>query len=211
MAESDTDVSDNGAGVQPPTEMGLRIQEVQRQDKIWATDTQRRLRVLCFLKNWTVGADSFYSMLKTMDAGGEDGCYLKFVVDEALSDPMTLVDVQPKDCALKLNRVCLRAKNINPKLAGFCRVDGTRFTKTDALVRYQAAMDEVPLFDTIMWTVANAPDDGPVLDPFLQTRSWAMFDFYEMRVRAPMSPSPRLPASRPTLAPPPPAHRSSCD
>ena len=206
MAENETNGSDNGAGVQPPTEMGLRILEVQRQDKLWATDTQRRLRVLYLLKNWTVGADSFYTMLKNMDVHGN--AMLKYVVDESLSDPMTLVDVQPQDCALKLNRVCLRAKNINPKLAGFCRVDGTRFVKTDALRRYQAAMNVVPhpnLFETIMWTVAIAPDDGPVLDHFLQTRSWAMFDFYEMRVRAPMSPSPRLPASRPTLAPPPPA------
>lgn len=124
MAENETNGSDNGAGVQPPTEMGLRILEVQRQDKLWATDTQRRLRVLYLLKNWTVGADSFYTMLKNMDVHGN--AMLKYVVDESLSDPMTLVDVQPQDCALKLNRVCLRAKNINPKLAGFCRIDGTR-------------------------------------------------------------------------------------
>ena len=45
MAENETNGSDNGAGVQPPTEMGLRIQEVQRQDKLWATDTQCRVRV----------------------------------------------------------------------------------------------------------------------------------------------------------------------
>lgn len=202
MAENETNGSDNGAGVQPPTEMGLRIQEVQRQDKLWATDTQRRLRVLHLLKNWTVGADSFYTMLKNMDVDGN--AMLKYVVDESLSDPMTLVDVQPQDCALKLNRVCLRAKNINPKLAGFCRVDGTRFVKTDALLRYQAAMNVVPLFDTILWSVVNAPEDAPVLDPFLQSRSWAMFDFPAMRVRAPTPPSP-VPASRPTLAPPPPA------
>ena len=90
------------------------LRTVAEENLLWANDAGRR-RLLCLLlKHWypvDFCSDSAYDII--MEGGvGKDGL-LQSVVHESLQHPMTLVSCKSTDCALVLNRPCLRHMNIN--------------------------------------------------------------------------------------------------
>ena len=182
------------------------VAKVTEEDLQWAKDAGRR-RLLCLLlKGWfpvDFSPESAYDIL-AMGGLGKAGL-LQSIVHECLQHPMTVVSCKPTDCALVLNRPCLRFKNINFKLAGFVRVDGSRYLKADAVQRYRDNVTSVPLVDELMDAAARGPDWRPFGPKIQRKGSWAFVDFAAMRARAhapPDSPVPLgVPASRACLTP----------
>ena len=185
------------------------LAKVKAEDLQWANDSGRRVMLCWFLKGWfpvDFSPESAYDTLSSQGGKGKDGL-LQNIVHECLRHPMTAVSYKPTDCALVLNRPCLRFKNINFKLAGFVRVDGSRYLKADAVQRYQDSVTFMPLVDVLMDAASLGPDWRP-FGPKLQRKgSWAFMDVAAMRVRAhlpPASPPSNATASR---TPHPPVHR----
>lgn len=183
------------------------LAKVKAEDLQWANDSGRRVMLCWFLKGWfpvDFSPESAYDTLSSQGGKGKDGL-LQNIVHECLRHPMTAVSYKPTDCALVLNRPCLRFKNINFKLAGFVRVDGSRYLKADAVQRYQDSVTYMPLVDVLMDAASLGPDWRP-FGPKLQRKgSWAFMDVAAMRVRAhlpPASPPSNATASR-TPHPPP--------
>ena len=103
------------------------LAKVKAEDLQWANDSGRRVMLCWFLKGWfpvDFSPESAYDTLSSQGGKGKDGL-LQNIVHECLRHPMTAVSYKPTDCALVLNRPCLRFKNINFKLAGFVHVDGS--------------------------------------------------------------------------------------
>ena len=158
------------------------------------------------LKNWhpiDFCPESAYDLLSRLGGFGEDGLLQK-VVNESLLHPMTGVSYKPTDCALVLNRPCLRYKNINFKLAGFVRVDGSRYLKADAVERYQEDVSFPGLLDDVL-EASKDGTDWRLFGPSVQKKGcWAFMDFAKMRARPPRPPrlapapaQPRIAHSRP--------------
>jgi hypothetical protein len=167
------------------------LAKVKAEDLQWANDSGRRVMLCWFLKGWfpvDFSPESAYDTLSSQGGKGKDGL-LQNIVHECLRHPMTAVSYKPTDCALVLNRPCLRFKNINFKLAGFVRVDGSRYLKADAVQRYQDQVTHMPLVDVLMDAASLGPDWRP-FGPKLQRKgSWAFMDVAAMRVRAHLPPA----------------------
>lgn len=163
---------------------------VKKEDEQWRTDPARRAHVCWVLKNWfpiDFCPESAYDLLSRLGGFGEDGLLQK-VVNESLLHPMTGVSYKPTDCALVLNRPCLRYKNINFKLAGFVRVDGSRYLKADAVERYQEDVSFPGLLDDVL-EASKDGTDWRLFGPSVQKKGcWAFMDFAKMRARPPRPP-----------------------
>ena len=181
------------------------VAKVKKEDLQWANDPERR-RLLCWLfKGWyPVGscADSAYDILTEEGGLGKEGL-LQNIVHQSLQHPMTVVSCKQTDCALVLNRPCLRFKNINFKLAGFVRVDGSRYFKADAVQRYQDSVTMMPLVDELLDAAALGPNYRPFSPTMQRKGSWAFVDFVAMRARAHLPPD----SDRACLTPPLPRRR----
>ena len=166
---------------------------VEEEDKQWANTPQRRVLICWFLKKWypvDFSPESAYDTLTSLGGFGKDGLLQK-VVHESLLHPMTGVSYKPTDCALVLNRPCLRYKNINFKLAGFVRVDGSRYLKADAVERYQENVTWPGLLDEVLEAASLGPD-WRLFGPAMQRKgSFAFMDVAKMRACPPAPPRPR--------------------
>ena len=175
------------------------VDVVKKEDEQWRTDPGRSVLLCWILKYWypiDFYPDSAYDILSRLGGFGKDGLLQK-VVHESLLHPMTGVSYKPTDCALVLNRPCLRFMNINFKLAGFVRIDGSRYLKADAVERYQENVSLPGLLDDLLEASKHGTDWRLFGSSIQKKGCWAFMDVAKMQARPPrpprLAPAPALP------------------